>query len=241
MKELSFARFPTLDYACTEAINTLCTNLTFTGSKYKRIMITSVNESEGKSFLAMQIMRTLAELGKYVVLVDADLRRSMIESRFRVRYTDSEKLGITHFLAGKCGQEDVLYTTNIKKAYHVPVGYAVSNSLALLNSPRFQILMDQLAPQADYLIVDAPPVGMIVDALEIAKSCDGAMLVVSYNGVRRRDLLEARQQIERSGCAVLGTVLNKVPFTEYNGRKYLGRSHYASYAKEYPKSGAGSE
>jgi hypothetical protein len=59
MKTLAFTNFPPLDYSTTEAINTLCTNLTFMGSEYKRIMLTSVSSSEGKSFLAMQIMRTL--------------------------------------------------------------------------------------------------------------------------------------------------------------------------------------
>lgn len=235
MKALSFTKFPTLDYACTEAINTLCTNLTFMGSKYKRIMISSVNGAEGKSFLSMQIMRTLADLGKYVVVIDADLRRSVIDVMYRVRYNDSEKLGITHFLAGKCEIEDVLYSTDFKRAYFVPVGYAVSNSLALLNSPRFQDLLDQLVTQTDYIIIDAPPVGMIVDASEIAKSCDGAILAVGYNMVRHRELQEARQQIELSGCTVLGAVLNNVPPNAYNSKKYFGHSYYGGYHAEYVK------
>lgn len=234
MRTATFTRLPALDYLCTEAINTLCTNLTFMGSKYKKIMVTSVNGMEGKTFLSLQIMRTLADLGKSVVLVDADLRRSMIDARYRVRYSEGEKLGITHFLAGKCDIEDIFYETDCKRAYYIPVGYAVSNSLALLNSPRFQNILDQLAPQVDYLIVDAPPIGMIIDASEIAKSCDGAILTVGYNMVRRRDLAEARQQVERSGCIVLGTVLNNVPPSAYSSKKYLGRSYY-SYKTEYTR------
>ena len=241
MKAISFTRFPELDYACTEAINTLCTNLTFLGGKYKRIMITSVNGSEGKSFLAMQIVRTLSQLGKVTVMVDTDLRRSTIDARYRVRYPDGDRLGITHFLAGKCEIEDVVYSTDFKRAFYVPVGYAVSNSLALLNSPRLQNLLDQLGTQTDYILVDAPPVGMIVDASEIAKSCDGAILAVGYNNVRRRELQEAKQQIEKSGCAVLGTVLNNVPNNAYNNRKYMGRSYYTSYHAEYAKSNDASE
>ncbi|MCE5343002.1 MAG: CpsD/CapB family tyrosine-protein kinase [Eubacteriales bacterium] len=229
MKTLAFTNFPVLDYAATEAINTLCTNLTFTGSDYKRIMITSVSSSEGKSFLSLEIMRTLASLGKYVALVDADLRRSMIDVRYRVRYGEGEKLGITHYLAGKCQIDDVFYATDIMRAFFVPVGYAVSNSLALLSSPRFQSLMDQLAQQVDYVLVDAPPIGMIVDASEIAKSCDGALLAVGYNMVRRRELVDARQQIERSGCTVLGTVLNNIPLNAYHNKKYLGRYYYSNY------------
>ena len=231
MRSLEFTEFPKLSYAVTEAINTLCTNLTFTGRTYKKIMITSVTESEGKSFLAMEIFRKMAELGKSIILVDADLRRSKIGARYGIRYNTSSDLGITHYLAGKCALEDVLYSTNLRRAYFLPVGYYVSNSLALISSPKFHDLLDQLSMQADYVLVDGPPVGLIVDGLEIAKSCDGAVFAVSYNKVHRGDLVEAQQQVERSGCTVLGAVLNNVPMNVYNSRKYKGV--YGNYGKKY--------
>ena len=78
MKNIQFRRFEKLDYAGNEAINTLCTNLSFAGSDVKRIMFTSAHDGEGKSFLAMQVMRTLGKMGRSVVLVDADLRRSSV-------------------------------------------------------------------------------------------------------------------------------------------------------------------
>ena len=226
---VSFGNFPKLDYSAREAVNTLCTNLTFTGDKYRSIMVTSVTAEEGKSFLSIQMMRTLAELGKYVVLLDADLRRSAIDTDYQARYTGGEKLGLAHYLAGKCEIEDILYQTDIDGAYFVPIGIAVSNSLALLNSPRLQTLIRQLSSQADYVLVDAPPIGVIVDASEIAKSCDGAMLAVGYNMVRRKDLEEARQQIELSGCTALGAALNNVPQDAFENRKYAGRSYYNHY------------
>ena len=241
MKTLSIKRFPELGYAGTEAINTLCTNLTFTGTKYKKIMVTSVMSAEGKTFLAMQILRTLSELGKRVVLVDADLRRSTIDATFRLVYQDKDKLGISHYLAKKCELEDVIYTTDMRRAFYVPVGYAVNNSLALLNSPRFSMLLDQISPNVDYIIVDAPPVGMIVDALEIAKSCDGALITTSYNQVRRRDLLDSRQQIEKTGCDVLGVAINNVPPKVYNSKNYQGRGYYKGYYSHYEKPEGGSK
>ena len=242
MKSLQFLKFPELNYAATESINTLCTNLTFTGSKYRKIMITSVSEAEGKTFLSMEIMRTMAELGKRVVLVDADLRRSSIKTKYDIRFNSNSNLGVTHFLAGKCQLEDIVYTTDYKRAYFVPVGYCVSNSLALLNSPKLPELLDELSMQVDYVIVDSPPVGMIVDASEIAKSCDGAVFAVNYNRVHRGDLVEAQQQIERSGCTVLGAVLNEVPLKVYRSRKYkgiysgrYGYSNKYKYVKYTPK------
>lgn len=225
----------------TEKNKAVCTNLTFTGTKYKKIMVTSVMSAEGKTFLAMQILRTLSELGKRVVLVDADLRRSTIDATFRLVYQDKDKLGISHYLAKKCELEDVIYTTDMRRAFYVPVGYAVNNSLALLNSPRFSMLLDQISPNVDYIIVDAPPVGMIVDALEIAKSCDGALITTSYNQVRRRDLLDARQQIEKTGCDVLGVAINNVPPKVYNSKNYQGRGYYKGYYSHYVKPEGGSK
>ena len=103
------------------------------------------------------------------------------------------------------------------------------------------MLMDQISPNVDYIIVDAPPVGMIVDALEIAKSCDGALLAASYNQVRRRDLLEARQQIEKTGCDVLGVAINNVPAKVYNSKNYQGRGYYKGYYSQYVKSEGGNK
>ncbi len=235
MKTITFKKLPELDYAGREAVNTLCTNLTFTGGKYKKIMVTSVSSAEGKTFLSMQMLRTLSELGKRVVLVDADLRRSTIDATYRTQYADKEKLGITHYLARKCEVEDIFYSTDLRRAYYVPIGFAVSNSLTLLNSPRFASLLDQISQNVDYILLDVPPVGMIVDGLEIARSCDGALLVLGYNKVRRREIVDVRSQIERAGCDVIGTVINSVPMNIYSNKNYLGRLHYSGYQPEYTK------
>ena len=83
-----------------------------------------------------------------------------------------------------------------------------------------------LARMADYVIVDAPPVGVVIDAAEIAKACDGTLIAVHYNDVSRQELLDVKQQIEQTGCPILGTVLNQVDYDNYMGRKY-----YKSYSK----------
>ena len=230
MNSLTIGRFPRLEYAGSEAINTLCTNLAFSGENVKKIMITSCHESEGKSHLSMNLMRTLAKLRKTVVLVDADMRRSMIELRFALQYANPEnKPGLAHLLAGRAEIEDVLYETGIPNAYMIPVGREISNPLPLLNSDRLGRLLDELAEEADYVIVDAPPVGMVIDAAQIARFCDGSLIVVGYNSVHRQELIDAKNQMEQTGCPILGAVLNMVEYDDYMNRKYYNRSHYSSY------------
>ncbi len=226
MNKLTFMNFPPLSYACSEAVNTLCTNLSFAGENIKRIMITSCHAAEGKSMLSMNVMRTFAKLGRTVVLVDADLRRSMIEAQYSLKYQQEHPAGLAHYLAGMVSEEEIIYETNIPGAYMVPVGREVSNSLSLLVSPRFNELLKSLAKSADYVIVDAPPVGTIIDAAEIAKSCDGSLIVVGYDTVRHQELVEVKEQLEQTGCPILGTVLNMVKFDDYLSKKYYYKSYY---------------
>ena len=228
MKQLKITKFPALDYAGNEAFNTLSTNLSFAGASVKKIMITSCHAAEGKSYLSMNLMRTLAQRGIKVALVDADLRRSMVNSDYGLKYEDgrSDGKGLSHFLAGMVGMDEVIYQTDIPNAIMVPVGRDVPNPLALLTNSHFAELLDMLARMADYVIVDAPPVGVVIDAAEIAKACDGTLIAVNYNDVSRQELLDVKQQIEQTGCPILGTVLNQVDYDNYMGRKY-----YKSYSK----------
>lgn len=238
MKNIVIGNFPELDYSGKEAINTLCTNLSFSGENVRKIVVTSSHAGEGKSFTSMNIMRTMAKLGKSVALIDADLRRSMINSRYNIEFEDeSDKKGLAHLLAGMAKVEEIIYKTNIKNAYFIPVGREVTNALSLLNVPYMDRLLEALAQTVDYVFVDAPPIGVVIDAAQIAKSCDGALLVVGYNSTRRRDLLYAKEQMEQSGCQILGTVLNQVPFNDYMSRKYYYKSNYSNYYSNGEESG----
>jgi protein-tyrosine kinase len=234
VKSLMITKFEPLDYACNEALNTLCTNISFAGDKIRKILVTSCQASEGKSFLTMNMMRSFTGLGKQVVFVSGDLRRSAVAERYGLRMPAGGSPGITHYLAGMCDLSDVLYATNIPGAFMVPVGRDVTNSLSLLSSDRLPLLLDKLAEMFDLVLIDAPPVGIIIDAAEIARSCDGTVLVVSYNRVRRRELIETKRQIELTGCPVVGVVLNQVSFESYTNKRYYNRSYYSNYNTRNP-------
>lgn len=230
MNKLELTLFPALDYACREAINTLCTNLTFAGSEVRCVMLTSCQSQEGKSFLSLCIQRTLSLLGYRVVLIDADLRGSCMGARYGMRQHAGKGQGLAHYLAGMCPLEDVLYATDVPGADMIPVGYAVTDSLALLSSARFSCLLHQLRMQYDYVLVDAPPIGAIIDAAQIAKACDGTILVVKYNKVSRRALSDAKAQIERTGCRMLGTVINAAEFDTIRKSPYYDTPYYSNYS-----------
>ena len=104
------------------------------------------------------------------------------------------------------------------------------SSLQLLASPRYGEMMEQLRREFDVILVDTPPAGVIVDAVEIAKYCDGAIIVVGYNKGRKQDIGEVTSNIAKTGCRVLGAVMNGVDFDTFRNRKYYYRSErYSAY------------
>lgn len=228
MRTATINQLGMMDYAGTEAMNTLCSNLSFAGHKLKKIIVTSCFAGEGKSFITFQIMRDFARRGKNVVIVDADLRRSAIVKRFDIR-TTGEMKGLVHYLAGQSEMEEIIYRLNIPGAYLIPAGRDIANPLPLLDGEQFPALLDYLASSFDLVLIDSPPVGLVVDAAEMAKSCDGALLVLTYNQTRKRELREAQRQIDQSGCPILGCVLNQVTMDSISSKKYFSKSYYNKY------------
>lgn len=238
MNYLNITRFPALDYACVEAMNTLCTNLSYCGTDIRVLLFTSRYEQEGKSSIAMNVMRTLAGYGKKVLLVDADLRCSTLARRYRFNFVQGEALGLAQYLAGMCSLDEALYQTNLPGAFILPAGRDVLNSMQLLATGRFGEMIAALRQSFDMIIVDTPPAGVIVDAVEIAKHCDGAVLVVGYNKGRRQDIGDVAANIAKTGCPVLGAVMNGVNLKSFRNKRYYYRSEqYSAYYHHYGEAG----
>lgn len=233
----------TLDYAGNEALNTICSNLMFAGKNIKKIVITSCEPNDGKSFVAIQASLNMARRGKKVVLVDADLRLSVLNAHYGIQLA-GQGYGLAHLLSGQCQIDDVVYETNIPNVFYVPIGTDVQAPLSLISTPDFDHLVQTLGEAFDFVVIDAPPVGMVIDAAEIAKSCDGSVLVLEYNKTHRRALQDAKEQMERTGTPILGCVLNKVTMDRLSTKKYYsygGKYGYGRYGKygKYGKYQAG--
>ncbi len=234
MNYLKITRFPALNYSCDEAMNTLCTNLSYCGSNIQKLMVTSRYAQEGKSSIALCMMRTMAGFGKRVLLVDADLRASDMERRYRFKFAYKDHLGLAQYLAGMCEMEDVIYQTDLNGAYILPCGRNVLNSMQLLSSPRLGELMRTVESEFDVIIVDTPPASVIVDAVEIAKYCDGALIVVRHNMGSKQEIGEVVASISMTGCKVLGAVMNGVKLGSFSNRRYYYRSgRYSRYYHGY--------
>ena len=214
---------PDLPYAVEEALNRLRVNIKFCGKNTKRILISSSVPNEGKSFVSVHLWKMLAEAGFPTVLVDTDLRKSVLKSRFQFQ-SDDEIKGLDYYLSGWAEYSDVVYKTNIKNGDIVPCTNLLENPSSLLEDARFGELFDKLTEDYRYVIIDSAPLVNVADGALIASMCDGAVLVVRSAETSRNLVKQSVTQLQRSGCKLLGMVLNMTSVTSRAYYKYYGRS-----------------
>lgn len=193
------------DYFTQEAFKTLRTNLQFCGQDIRSIMFTSVGENEGKSTVTLSLAKSFADLEKKVLIIDADMRKSVMAGR----NTDAKNpKGLSEVLNGLAKLEDVLCQAEGASVYVLFAGQYPPNPVELLSGKYFEDLINLAKDKFDYVIVDTPPLGRVVDAAVIAPHCDGAVLLIGNNRVPYRDAQEVVAQIRKSDCKMLGVVRN---------------------------------
>lgn len=194
-------------YRLTEGLNQLKTNLAFCGKDIKVIIITSSVPNEGKSSVAFDLSKTMAEGGKKILMVDADLRKSVLAAKYHIQGIDK---GLSHYLTGQAEIEDIIYETETEGFYLSVAGPLSPDPTSLLDSDQFQKFIDKVREDYDYVIIDAPPLGVVIDAVIIGKYCDGAVLVIEQGVIKRKVVQDVIKQLKRGEVRILGAVLNKV-------------------------------
>ena len=210
-----------------EIFRTLRTNIEFTGVENRIIAVTSCMPNDGKSTVAFNMACTFAEAGKKTLLVDADLRKSVLLKRLRL---NGNMKGLSHLLSGQASAGDAIYGTNIENLYLMPTGVFPSNPTELLGNKRFQQLITALRDKFEYVIVDTPPIGNVIDAAVVAKQCDGTILVIAADRISKGDAIAVTEQMRAANENILGVVLNKV---DLKSSGYYGK--YGSYRNRYDK------
>ncbi|VMH99990.1 capsular polysaccharide biosynthesis protein Cps14D [Streptococcus pneumoniae] len=209
-----------------EYYNALCTNIQLSGDKLKVISVTSVNPGEGKTTTSVNIARSFARAGYKTLLIDGDIRNSVMSGFFKSR----EKItGLTEFLSGTADLSHGLCDTNIENLFVVQSGTVSPNPTALLQSKNFNDMIETLRKYFDYIIVDTAPIGIVIDAAMITQKCDASILVTATGEVNKRDVQKAKQQLEQTGKLFLGVVFNKL---DIQVDKYGVYGFYGNYGKK---------
>ena len=240
MQKIAFERFPALESQQQEEINSLYTNIRFSGHGIRSIGVTSSFENEGKTYISMNLLRTAAADGKKAVLIDADLRKSHIWTKFGVKQIEGDGRGLTHYLCGEAEAADVICETDLSGAYIITIGEYSATPMKLLGSPRLGELIAELSETYDYVFVDMPPINVVIDSAIIARQCNGTLLVVRSNDTSYHSVQKAKDQLERAGVNILGAVLNMVDPRDnrYYYRRRYGRYYYGRYYGKKKKNAA---
>lgn len=198
------------------------------GAAHNSLLITGSSPGIGKSFISKNLGVVLAQSGKRIVIVDADLRRGHINKEFGL----VREAGISEFITGNVTLEQIVKPTSVPNLWVVTTGQIPPNPSELLMHPAFESLLEQLQVQFDTLIVDAPPILAVSDAAIVGR-LTGATLLVARAG--RHPLGELAQSVKRltqAGVPVKGFVFNGLnPKTQRYKYGYNGYVYSYSYRK----------
>ncbi|MEG2699717.1 MAG: CpsD/CapB family tyrosine-protein kinase, partial [Hungatella sp.] len=160
MQQIRFRKREQLDFKATEAFKALRTNILFCGSDIQVIGITSSTPNEGKTSVSMQLAISFAEAGKRVLFIDADIRKSVIQGRYRI---SGELMGLTHYLTKQKERDEVIYHAGIENMDIIIAGPVSPNPTELLSGHAFGDLIESERSNYDYILIDAPPLGSVID------------------------------------------------------------------------------
>ena len=214
------------DYFYEESIKTLRTNIQFSSKQVKVVLFTSCYPNEGKSDIAFSLSLEMGKAGKKVLLLDADIRKSTFMKRYSVNQSVQ---GLSQYLSGQTESQWITYQTNYQNVDIIFAGPLAPNPSELLGDPAFENLLEEKRQEYDYIFIDTPPMGTMIDAAVVAEKSDGAVLVIESEAVSYKIAQKSLEQLERSGCKILGAVLNKV---DVKKDKYYS-SYYGRYGGYY--------
>lgn len=211
------------DYFYEEAIKTLRTNIQFSSKQVKVVLLTSCYPNEGKSDILFQLAKEIGKTGKKVLVLDADIRKSIYVRRYRINQSVN---GLSQYLSGQVDRKWIVYSTNFEGVDIVLAGPSAPNPSELLEEKAFDEFLEEKRREYDYILIDTPPMANLVDAAVVARRCDGAVLVIESELVSYKVAQKVQRQLQKSGCRILGAVLNKV---DTKKDKYY--SNYTKYTK----------
>ena len=219
-----------------EYYNSIRTNIQFSGRDLKVITLTSAQPGEGKSTTSVNLAISFARAGFRTLLIDADTRNSVMSGTFK---SNERYQGLTSFLSGNAELSDVICDTSIDNLMIIPAGQVPPNPTSLIQNDNFKAMIETVRGLYDYVIIDTPPLGFVIDAAILAHHSDASLLVVKAGADKRRTVTKLKEQLEQSGSVFLGVILNKydIHLDKYGSYgSYGGYGSYGNYGKSDEKS-----
>lgn len=195
-----------IDFMAKEAYKLLRTNLLFMLNKEENVIgITSSISGEGKSLTSINLAISFSSMGKKVLLIECDMRKPVFGKYFHEK-TES---GLSNVLAEHCSVNEVIYKSyKFENLYYISSGDIPPNPTELLASTKMDLLIKTASKNFDVVILDAPPVTAVADAVIVSKFTKGVIVVVREDYVEKDELLDTIRQLQMAEANILGFVYN---------------------------------
>jgi len=213
-----------------EAYRSMRTNLAFARAQQspQAIVIASPGPADGKSTTVANLAITFAQQGQRTLLIDADLRRAVLDHAFGVERSP----GLTEVIIGDAALDDVIHPTDVPNLSLVASGKFPPNPAELLGSPRMQEILQEAKSRFDVVLLDSPPLLAVTDAAVLATMVDGVVLVIRTGRTKRDAVRRALGHIRSVRGRLLGAVLNDVDMRSGAYYGSYGHYYYSYYGKE---------
>lgn len=213
-----------------EAYKTLRTNIQFSmpDGGPRTILITSSGPSEGKSTTSANLAISIAQSNKRVLLVDADLRKSVVHRIFELPNLE----GLTNILAENRDYKELVKPHVLENLDIITAGPKPPNPSELLGSRRMENFLELAKQEYDTIIIDSPPALPVADSAILSPLVDGVIIVSAYGQATFDGVHRTRSMLERAGAKILGVVLNRIPASQAGSHYY-----YYYYEEDRPKTG----
>ncbi len=210
-----------------ESLRSLRTTLHFAllDSARSSLLITGPSPSVGKSFLSKNLGVVLAQLGKRIVIIDADLRRGHIHKEFGL----DREIGISEYITGQSTLSEIVKSTLVPNLFVITTGQISPNPSELLMHQRFEALLSELSGEFDTLIIDAPPVLAVSDAAIIGRHAGATMIIARAGKHHISELEQTVKRLNQAGVQVKGFILNDLN-TDRQRKRYGYKGYVFNYS-----------
>jgi capsular exopolysaccharide synthesis family protein len=195
-------------------------------SNYKKILITSTGEKEGKTTVARNLGMTIAATGKSVLLVDCDFYKYNF-----IRISELGKKCLINVLKNECDYNDVLIKDEKTGLHILPSKGGHEENTDLLNSPQMASLLNNLEEEYDLIIMDTPPSFFISDAVYLSKLADGVVFVIKQEGQTTENIISTEKSLLSADANIIGCILSDIRFMRAESKyNYKYKFDYKSYS-----------
>lgn len=197
---------------------------------YKFFLLTGCEPGVGTTTISVELAISLSIAGWKTLLLDCDMRKV---KKYK-RLNDDTVYGLADYVNGNVMRNEIICHTNWRQLDYISSGAVVNDSpLRMLYSQKMSYLLKELCEEYDYIITDVPSLNSSVDAQILATKADATILVASLDGANKKNLEEARENLDKKGANLIGIIQNKAHIDEYktfvrnydyfNDEKYLDK------------------